>query len=103
MTEPKEPTPNATRPAPDEIVARLRRDLAAEHVEIEDESHRHAGHPGARGGGHFNVVVVSERFEGLSRVARHRAIYEVLADQLGGGSIHALSAKALTPAEWRGR
>jgi BolA protein len=100
MTPPNEPNPRA---APDEIVARLRRDLAAEHVEIEDESHRHAGHPGARGGGgHFNVVVVSERFEGLSRIARHRAIYDVLADQLGG-AIHALSAKALTPAEWRGR
>ena len=100
MTESTDP---AARIAPEEIVARLRRDLAAEHVEIEDESHRHAGHPGARGGGHFNVIVVSERFEGLGRIARHRAIYAVLADQLGGGAIHALSAKALTPAEWRAR
>jgi BolA family transcriptional regulator, general stress-responsive regulator len=86
----------------EEIVARLQRDLGAEHVEIEDESHRHAGHKGAGGGGHFNVVVVSERFAGLDRIARHRAIHAVL-DDLIGGSIHALSARALTPGEWQRR
>jgi BolA protein len=87
----------------EEIVARLKSDLAAEHVEIEDESHRHAGHQGAAGGGgHFNVTVVSARFEGLDRLARHRAIHAAL-DDLMGGAIHALSARALTPDEWRRR
>ena len=79
------------------IEAKLRDRLAASHVEVVDESHLHVGHPGAReGGGHFRVIVVSERFAGLAPVAAQRLVYEALADEMGG-EIHALSIRARTP------
>ena len=85
------------------IIARLRTALAPTHIELEDDSHKHAGHPGARaGGGHFTVRVVSERFSGLDRLARHRAVYDALGD-LMGREIHALSAETFTPDEWLSR
>ena len=89
----------------EKIVDRLRRGLGAVHVELIDDSELHRGHAGARGGaGHYRVVVVAERFAGLDRVARHRAIYEALGD-LFPAEIHALSAQAHDPEEWsrRGR
>lgn len=87
----------------DRIERKLRERLAALHVEVVDESHLHAGHAGAASGaGHFRVVVVSPRFDGLGRVAAQRAVYEALADELGG-EIHALSMTALSPAEWESR
>jgi BolA protein len=69
-------------------------------LEIVDESHLHAGHAGAREGGesHFRIEIVSEAFAGLSRIARHRRVHEVLADELNGG-VHALAVAARTPAE----
>ena len=74
--------------------------LAAEHVEVIDESHLHAGHAGARsGGGHFRVTVVSKRFEGEGTLARQRLVYQALADEMGA-DIHALSMRTLSPAEW---
>ncbi|MFM7142778.1 MAG: BolA family protein [Alphaproteobacteria bacterium] len=83
----------------DRIVARLAKGLDAQSVEIVDDSARHAGHAGARGGaGHYRVVVVSERFAGLDRVARQRAVYEALGD-LFPAEIHALTARTLTPEE----
>ncbi len=83
------------------IVDRLRTALEAERVDLEDESHLHRGHAGARGGaGHYRVLVVSARFAGLDRVARQRAIYRALGEMIPG-EIHALSARALTPEEWR--
>ena len=73
--------------------------LAPVALEVEDESHHHAGHAGAAGGaGHFRVRIVSERFRGLSRVARHRLIYETLSP-LMPGEIHALAIEARTPDE----
>lgn len=85
------------------IEEKLRSGLAAEHVEVEDDSARHAGHAGARGGaGHFNVIVVSEQFEGKNRVARHRAVYSAVEDMMPQ-EIHALSAQTFTPSEWRAR
>jgi BolA protein len=85
------------------IETKLRERLAAEHVEVVDESHLHAGHPGARsGGGHFRAVIVSARFEGLGRVAAQRVVYEALADEMRS-EIHALSMTTLTPVEWRTR
>lgn len=87
----------------DRIERKLRERLDASHVEVLDESAKHAGHPGAAGGGgHFRALVVSERFEGLSRVAAQRAVYEALADEMAG-SIHALAITALTPGRWRAR
>ena len=82
------------------IEARIREELAAVHVEVEDESHLHAGHAGARdGAGHFRALIVSERFEGLSRVARQRLVFEAVGEMMGP-EIHALAMRTLTPAEW---
>lgn len=83
------------------IEAKLREELAAEHVEVVDESHLHRGHPGARsGGGHFRAVIVSARFEGLGALDAQRLVYRVLSDEMTG-EIHALAMKTLTPAQWR--
>lgn len=69
-------------------------------LEIVDESHRHAGHAGARPEGetHFAVTIVSAAFGGLNRVARQRLVYEALADELAT-RVHALSLTTLTPDE----
>jgi len=83
------------------IEAVLREALAAAHVDVADESHLHAGHPGAAaGGGHFRATIVSPRFEGLSRVARQRLVYGALAAEMQR-DIHALAMRTLTPEEWR--
>ena len=83
------------------IEAALRERLAALHVEVIDESHLHAGHEGARaGGGHFSALIVSERFEGRSRVECQRIVYDALADEMRA-EIHALSMRTLTPDQWR--
>ena len=73
--------------------------LAPHTLEVLDESHLHAGHAGAAGGaGHFRLRIVSPRFAGLNRVARHRLVYDRLAD-LMPAHIHALALQALTPEE----
>ncbi len=83
------------------IRQRLHESLAPIHLEIIDDSARHAGHQGARaGGGHFAMVIVAASFEGLTAVARHRAVYEALSREMGG-SVHALAITALAPSEWR--
>lgn len=82
------------------IRSRLDQALAPEHLEIVDESPLHAGHAGAKGGGHFAALIVSARFSGLSGLERHRLVYRVLGD-LMPGEIHALSIRALTPDEHR--
>ena len=66
---------------------------------IEDESHLHAGHAGATsGGGHFKLTITAPEFEGLSKVARHRAIYAAL-NRHFPDEIHALTILAYTPSE----
>jgi BolA protein len=81
------------------IRARLCEALAPERIEIEDDSARHAGHAGARsGGGHFNLLIVSQRFAGLGLLARHRLVYDALADAMQR-DIHALSIRAYAPGE----
>ena len=73
--------------------------LAPTSLQIVDDSHKHAGHEGARDGrGHFSVEVVSEAFAGLSSLARHRRVYDALGT-LMQTDIHALSIRAKTPAE----
>lgn len=68
-------------------------------LDIRDDSHRHAGHEGARDGrGHFAVDVVSEAFAGLAPLARHRRVYAALGDMMQT-DIHALQVRARTPAE----
>ena len=73
--------------------------LRPEALEIVDDSHRHAGHAGARGGqGHFTVEIVSTAFAGQSPIARHRAVYAALGDMMTT-DIHALAIRARTPDE----
>lgn len=84
----------------DRLKAKLNQALAPQQLEIHDDSAKHSGHAGAREGGesHFSVRVVSERFEGLNRVARQRLINTTLAEELAG-PVHALSLQTLTPEE----
>ena len=82
------------------IKAVLEEELDASVVELVDLSDRHAGHAGSEGGGgHFQVVVVSNRFQGLNRVAAQRLVYSALGD-LMKTEIHALSMRTLTPDQW---
>jgi BolA protein len=67
-------------------------------VVIEDESHRHAGHAGAREGGHYELLIIAEAFAGKNTVARHRLIYDAVGDLMRRG-IHALSIRAFAPGE----
>ncbi|MCP5368929.1 MAG: BolA family transcriptional regulator [Hyphomicrobiales bacterium] len=82
------------------IENKLRQSLAPTRLNVIDESHRHAGHAGARPEGetHFRVEVVSQAFDGLSRVDRQRRVYAVLADEMAT-RVHALALTTLTPAE----
>lgn len=87
----------------DRIGRAIRAQLAPSLIEIEDDSGRHAGHAGMRGavaGGetHFNVLVVSAAFDGLTRVQRSRLVHELLAPEFAAG-LHALSLTLRTPAE----
>ena len=79
-----------------EIEAAVRAALAPLALEVLDDSHLHAGHAGAREGRHFTVRVTAARFNGLSRVARHRLIYDALQLLIPRG-IHALAIEAHTP------
>lgn len=68
-------------------------------LEIVDESHKHAGHAGARsGGGHFLLQIISVEFEGKNKMNRHRMIYSALAEMMER-DIHALTIDAKTPGE----
>ena len=70
-----------------------------EDILVKDQSHLHAGHAGARDGkGHFEVQIVAAAFEGMSRIQRHRMVFEVL-DDLMQTDIHALSVHAFAPGE----
>lgn len=92
MSLPREQRPAAIRAA-------IEAALAPVALEIRDDSHKHAGHAGARDGrGHFAVVVVSEAFAGLAPLARHRKVYAALGG-LMQTDIHALAIEARTPAE----
>lgn len=77
----------------------LREALDPDHLQVKDQSHLHAGHAGAKEGkGHFEVTIVSDRFENLNRIARHRLVYESLGDFMQT-DIHALSINAFSPSE----
>lgn len=83
---------------PDHIEAALRAALQPTEFVLQDDSHLHAGHAGAREGSHYTIRLVSERFAGLSRVARHRLVYDALKNQMQAG-IHALVIDARAPGE----
>ena len=84
----------------DTIRDKLTARFAPVRLDVIDESHRHAGHAGARPEGetHFTVTIVSAAFAGLGRVARQRLVYEALAAELAN-RVHALSVTARTPDE----
>jgi BolA protein len=84
----------------DRIRSKLESALAPVRLDIQDDSAKHSGHSGAREGGesHFSVLIVSDAFEGLNRVARQRRVNTILAEELAG-PVHALSIQARTPAE----
>lgn len=66
---------------------------------VKDQSHLHAGHAGAKEGkGHFDVTVVSEQFDGVNRIGRHRLVYDALGAFMES-DIHALRINAFSPAE----
>jgi BolA protein len=81
-----------------ELATRLQAALAPERLEVLDDSHQHAGHAGAREGRHFTVHITSGRFAGLSRVARHRLVYDSLGP-LAEQGVHALAIVAKAPHE----
>ena len=84
----------------DRIRDKLTERFSPSRLEIRDESHRHAGHEGARPEGetHFSVTIVAAAFIGLSRIARQRLVYQTLAEELAT-RIHALSLITLVPDE----
>jgi BolA protein len=92
----------------DRITAKLTDALSPVALSVVDESHKHAGHIGHPASGHpgvasaeethFAIKVVSAAFTGKSRIARHRIVNEILADELSGG-VHALAIEARAPGE----
>ena len=81
------------------IEDKLRAALSPEELLVKDQSHLHAGHAGAQEGkGHFEVTIVSNEFDGLKRIARHRLVYEALGTFMES-DIHALRINAYTPSE----
>jgi BolA protein len=74
--------------------------LEPAELEIRDDSAQHAGHAGAKEGGHYAVRIVAPCFAGLSTMQRHRLVYDAIGD-LPGSRIHALSISAKTPDEIR--
>ena len=81
------------------IENRLREAFAPQKIEVRDDSHRHAGHEGAKsGGGHFAVTIVAPSFQGKTPVQRHQMIYQALGEMMKT-EIHALSIQAFTPEE----
>ncbi|KQV82514.1 BolA family transcriptional regulator [Massilia sp. Root351] len=88
-----------TDPRIAKIEQRLRAALQPAELVLEDESALHAGHAGAAsGGGHYQLRIVSDKFEGLKLVTRHRLVYDSVHDMMRG-EIHALAITALAPSE----
>lgn len=81
------------------IEERLAAEFSPSYLQVRDQSHLHAGHAGARDGmGHFEVTIVTDAFDGRSRIERHRLIYAALG-ALMQTDIHALKINAYSPAE----
>lgn len=89
---------SAPAPVVEQIRSALERAFTPTVLEIVDDSARHVGHPGARGGGHFRVTLVAEAFRGRSPLERHRLVYAAVAP-LMSSAVHALNIIARTPEE----
>jgi len=82
-----------------EIESLLEAALSPTELLVKDQSHLHAGHAGAKGGkGHFEVIVVSEKFADHNRIQRHRMVYDALGIFMES-DIHALKINAFSPSE----
>lgn len=82
-----------------EITRRLNEAFEPETLGVEDESHLHEGHEGAKDGrGHFRVLIITDAFEGKTMIERHRMIYRAL-DEMMRLDIHALAIDAWSPSE----
>jgi BolA protein len=81
-----------------DIEAALNLALQPLDLDVQDDSHLHVGHAGAREGRHFSVRLVSARFNGLSRLSRHRLVYDAVALLIPRG-IHALAIDARAPGD----
>lgn len=82
-----------------QIRQRLEEAFDPESLDVDDDSHKHAGHAGAKGGlGHFSIMIVSEYFNGMPVLARHRAIYAAMGDMMQT-DIHALAIDAVASDE----
>jgi BolA protein len=81
------------------LEARLNETLQPQSVHIDDDSAAHAGHAGAAAGSHYTVTIVAACFAGKARVARHRLVYDALAEEMRRG-VHALAIRAYTPQEF---
>ena len=93
------PDRKQVKPGLDEIEQRLIERFPGARIGLRDDSHLHAGHTGSAGGaGHFTVEIAAAELTGLGRVARHRLVYDALADWMPH-RVHALVVKASTPAE----
>jgi BolA protein len=82
----------------DLIKQQLTMALSPDSIELIDDSAAHAGHAGAKSGGHYNVTIIAEIFDGKTLVQRHQLIYQAL-NELMKKDIHALGINALTPSE----
>lgn len=82
------------------IESKIGASLAPAHLEVVDESHMHSVPPGSES--HFRLVIVSDRFEGLALVQRHRRVNRILEQEFQDG-LHALSLQTLTASEWAQR
>jgi BolA family transcriptional regulator, general stress-responsive regulator len=93
-------TETVVTPRVDRIRDRLHAAFRPTRLDVVDDSHRHVGHPSvaADGRGHFTVVIVSASFAGMSKVDRHRAVYDAVQDLLAT-DIHAMSIHAFAPGE----
>ncbi len=90
-----------SQPVMTQIESILRKTFNPIYLKVQDDSARHRGHAGAqKGGGHFQVEIVSKAFEGKSLLERHRAVKEALR-ALFGKEVHALQLKIKSPSEWR--
>ena len=85
-------------PVGQRITQKLTDAFTPAELEVIDESHKHAGHSGARPEGetHFKVVIVADAFKGASLVQRHRLVNQALAEELAD-RVHALSISAKAP------
>lgn len=85
-------------PIEQKIAEKVTAEFQPEHMALENESHTHSVPKNSET--HFKLLLVSEKFSGLNRVARQRLVYGLLSEEISPGRIHALSLRLLAPSEW---